>query len=152
MVANEKNDEFSDLKKIGEGGFGIVSKAIWKRQHRQLKIIVAIKTLKNENDIDKFKQELKIIKKVCKNPKRRNIIKFHKTIVIHNNSFNMVFQFANKGDLRTYLEKSFEKLTWIQKLQMAYEISKGVEFLHKFIEIFIPKMFWFTKGYVKEKC
>ncbi|CAG8503345.1 15437_t:CDS:1, partial [Cetraspora pellucida] len=53
------NIEFSDLKKIGEGGFGIISKAIWKRQNRQLEITVAIKQLKNENDIDKFKQEVR---------------------------------------------------------------------------------------------
>ncbi|CAG8434373.1 7839_t:CDS:1, partial [Scutellospora calospora] len=57
MVIKENNNiEFSDLKKIGEGGFGIISKAIWKRQH-QLEITVAIKQLKNKSDIDKFKQE-----------------------------------------------------------------------------------------------
>ncbi|CAG8762758.1 22616_t:CDS:2, partial [Cetraspora pellucida] len=53
------NIEFSDLKKINEGEFGIISKAIWKRQSYQLEITVTIKTLKNEYDIDKFKQEVR---------------------------------------------------------------------------------------------
>ncbi|CAG8856229.1 28635_t:CDS:1, partial [Gigaspora margarita] len=50
------NYEFSDLKKIGEGGFGNISKAIWIRQNHQLEITVAIKKLIND-DIYKFKQE-----------------------------------------------------------------------------------------------
>ncbi|CAG8803605.1 43844_t:CDS:1, partial [Gigaspora margarita] len=57
MVTKGKNniDEFSDLNEIGEGGFGIISKAKWKRQNHQ--VTVAIKKLKDENDTDKFKQE-----------------------------------------------------------------------------------------------
>ncbi|CAG8832283.1 28607_t:CDS:2, partial [Gigaspora margarita] len=124
VLKKENNYKFSNLKKIGEGEFENISKAIWIRQNHQLEITGAIKKLIND-DIYKFKQKLKIIKKVCKNSKHQNIIKFYKTTTIQNYSFHMDFQFANKGNLQTYLKKLFEKLIWIQKLQMAYEISKG---------------------------
>ncbi|RIB00043.1 kinase-like domain-containing protein [Gigaspora rosea] len=43
----------------------------------------------------------------------------------------MVLQLANNGDLREYLKINFSKLEWTDKLQMAREISDGLDFLHK---------------------
>ena len=50
------HNEFTELKVIGEGGFGIVKSAEWK--NRSIK--VALKRLKDENVIKEF------VKEVCK--------------------------------------------------------------------------------------
>jgi serine/threonine protein kinase len=42
----------------------------------------------------------------------------------------MVFEYANEGNLRDYLEKKFKLLTWENKLQMAFDIICGLRCLH----------------------
>ncbi|RIA96645.1 kinase-like domain-containing protein [Glomus cerebriforme] len=39
-------------------------------------------------------------------------------------------QYADGGDLRHYLENNFEKLTWIDKKKLAYQIADGLNYLH----------------------
>ena len=42
----------------------------------------------------------------------------------------MVLEFADSGNLRDYLEKSFSSLTWSNKIKMATEITQGLMCLH----------------------
>lgn len=44
----------------------------------------------------------------------------------------MVLQYANEGTLRNYLgnEERFNSLSWKQKIQMALDITKGLQCLH----------------------
>ncbi|RIB29541.1 kinase-like domain-containing protein [Gigaspora rosea] len=43
----------------------------------------------------------------------------------------MVLQFANNGNLRSYLREHFSELDWTAKIRMAKEISSGVNCLHR---------------------
>ena len=43
----------------------------------------------------------------------------------------MVLQFANNGDLRSYLRDHFSELNWSTKIKMAKDISNGIKCLHK---------------------
>jgi serine/threonine protein kinase len=39
-------------------------------------------------------------------------------------------EYANSGSLRSYLEKNFDKLTWDDKYNMAYQLAGAVSCLH----------------------
>ena len=39
-------------------------------------------------------------------------------------------EYADSGDLRAYLEKNFSSLDWDKKCQLAFDITKGVRYLH----------------------
>jgi serine/threonine protein kinase len=39
-------------------------------------------------------------------------------------------EYANSGSLRSYLEKNFDKLTWDDKYDMAYQLACAVSCLH----------------------
>ncbi|RGB34722.1 kinase-like domain-containing protein, partial [Rhizophagus diaphanus] len=42
----------------------------------------------------------------------------------------LVMEYANNGNLRSYLEKNFDKLTWNDKYIMAYQLVCAVSCLH----------------------
>jgi serine/threonine protein kinase len=42
----------------------------------------------------------------------------------------MVLEYANNGNLRDYLKKRFVSLQWENKIQMAFDITCGLKFLH----------------------
>ncbi len=39
-------------------------------------------------------------------------------------------EYADGGTLRNYLKKNFDKLTWENKYDMAYQLAYAVLFLH----------------------
>ena len=39
-------------------------------------------------------------------------------------------EYADGGSLRNYLEKNFNRLTWDDKLNMAYQLAYAVSCLH----------------------
>jgi serine/threonine protein kinase len=39
-------------------------------------------------------------------------------------------QYADGGDLRNYLQQHFPRLTWEDKIKLAYQITEGVNYLH----------------------
>ncbi len=42
----------------------------------------------------------------------------------------LVMEYADGDSLRNYLKHNFEKLTWHDKFNLAYQIAIAVEFLH----------------------
>jgi serine/threonine protein kinase len=40
-------------------------------------------------------------------------------------------QYADGGDLRKYLQQNFATLTWDNKFKLAYQIAKGIKYLHE---------------------
>ncbi|RIB24269.1 kinase-like domain-containing protein [Gigaspora rosea] len=123
-------NEFSEFTNIAEGLFSSVCKCIWKERG----LTVALKCLKvddkylDENIVRGFIEMLKFLRKF----NHTNIIKFYG--ITKNPSsgyYSMILPFADKGDLRDYLEKEFSKLDWNRKLCMAKEISEGLCYLHE---------------------
>ncbi|PKK67519.1 kinase-like protein [Rhizophagus irregularis] len=49
---------------------------------------------------------------------------------INANEFLLIMQHANGGNLRQYLKDHFSKLTWDDKMKLAYQITEGIKFLH----------------------
>jgi serine/threonine protein kinase len=42
----------------------------------------------------------------------------------------LVMEYADGGSLRNYLKKNFSKLTWDDKLNMAYQLAYAISCLH----------------------
>ncbi|RIB27763.1 kinase-like domain-containing protein, partial [Gigaspora rosea] len=61
----------------------------------------------------------------------QNIINFHGIIKTLDESYEIVLQFADEGNLQEYLSKNFLKLEWPDKLRIATEITDGLAFIHQ---------------------
>ncbi|CAB4376459.1 unnamed protein product [Rhizophagus irregularis] len=121
--------EFSKVKKIGNGSFGIVESADWK----SCAIKAALKTLINnpsvdEDNLNEFVKELKNLKKVSFHPNVTGF--FGVTKEPSSNKYAMVLQYANQGNLREFLKDNFKFLQWNDKIQMALDIVCGLKCLH----------------------
>ena len=46
-------------------------------------------------------------------------------------NYMMVLDYANKGSLRNYLDTSYKKLSWYDKIEYLYNIAFGLEHIHK---------------------
>jgi serine/threonine protein kinase len=44
--------------------------------------------------------------------------------------YTLVMEYANCGNLRSYLKENFGELTWDDKYNMAYQIACAVSYLH----------------------
>ncbi|KAF0501370.1 kinase-like protein [Gigaspora margarita] len=118
-------NEFSNFKRIEDGGFSSVTKSEWSRG-----LTVALKTLKVDavDAIENFINEIRLRQQISSHPRINYFYGVTKDPSI--NSYKMVLQFANEGNLREYLAEKFSKLQWEDKFRMAFEIAEGLLFLH----------------------
>ncbi|CAJ0627517.1 9620_t:CDS:10 [Entrophospora sp. SA101] len=131
-------NKFKDFRKIGEGGFGSVFKATFTdRSVTDTARIVALKCIKTsttKGSCADFLEEVRIhvlcslefdtflkIYGMTKNPKTLE--------------YMMVTAYANRGNLRDYLEYNFKKLKWTEKLNYLANIATDLDTLH-------TKKFW----------
>jgi len=145
-------NRLSNIKKIGKGGFGTVFSAIWldgirttvkDRQDkeytksREKSSKVALKTLSNSQNLptadvlQEFKNHMR-----CK-VEGSELGIYGLTQCTENQEhlkagdYLMVIEFADCGDLSSYLQKNFKKLTWEHKLLRLIEISCDLAKIHK---------------------
>ncbi|CAG8544630.1 9907_t:CDS:2 [Diversispora eburnea] len=116
---------FENDKGIGKGGFGEVKKAY----SNTLKKYVALKCLRdpndNDNDNEIFKQFMNESRNINAVNHHDNIIDFYGvSIDISTEKYYLVLQYAEDGNLRTYLRNNFEKLDWNEKINMAKDIAR----------------------------
>src|SRR5581483_3755633 len=45
-------------------------------------------------------------------------------------NYALVLPFMENGSLRSYLNQNFNSLTWLQKLEIMFSISFGLDFIH----------------------
>ncbi|RHZ64245.1 hypothetical protein Glove_326g60 [Diversispora epigaea] len=120
--------QFKDIKYIAEGGFGVVSSAIWIKD-RINEIKVALKNLHNSKDMtDDFLKEVISHGITSSNDfilQCYGITKDHNT-----NSIMLVMEFAEDGSLHQDLLKNFDEIAWKTKLERLYCIATGLEQIH----------------------
>ncbi|CAB4417688.1 unnamed protein product [Rhizophagus irregularis] len=46
------------------------------------------------------------------------------------NEYLLIMQYANDGDLQSYLKENFKNLTWNDKKKLAFQIADGLNCLH----------------------
>ncbi|GBC01762.1 hypothetical protein RclHR1_04320003 [Rhizophagus clarus] len=121
--------EFNDIEEIGKGGFGVVYKAVTNYGMQvAFKGLIEKKTLKIEkDDIIKFVNELKLVRMVDFHQNVNSFLGIAKDDI---GNYIMVLEYANEGNLRDYLKEKFDSLQWKNKVQMALDITCGLNCLH----------------------
>ncbi|KAF9979309.1 hypothetical protein BGZ73_000003 [Actinomortierella ambigua] len=115
---------FSEISKVkynvAKGGSGTIHLGAWRNMH------IAIKEQHNTNDLIK---ELKMHKQVHDS---NYIVKFF-GITKHplTQDTCIVMQFAENGCLQDYLETHNVSIPWLTKYRLAWEISSGLDFIHR---------------------
>ncbi|GBC03027.1 hypothetical protein RclHR1_04940007 [Rhizophagus clarus] len=123
-----KYNKFTNVEIVGKETFGTINKADWKNG-----INVALKVLRNnpsvnENDVNKFIKEFKNLRRASFNSNINRVYGITKEPT--GNTYMMVLQYANQGNLREYLKKNFDSLKWSDKIKMALDITRGLKCLH----------------------
>ncbi|CAB4379460.1 unnamed protein product [Rhizophagus irregularis] len=123
-----KYEEFNKIQCIGTGSFGNVYRANWKNSEK----LFALKSFFSLNNITmkEIVRELKIQRQVDFHD---NIIRYYGITKLeseNHNNYGLVMEYADGGTLRSYLKENFNKLTWDDKYNMAYQLSCAVSCLH----------------------
>ncbi|PKK77787.1 kinase-like protein [Rhizophagus irregularis] len=123
-----KYNKFTNVEIVEKGTFATISKADWKNG-----ISVAFKILGNnpsinENDMNKFIKEFKNLRRASFHSNINRLYGITKEP--STNTYMMVLQYVNQGNLRDYLKKNFDSLQWSDKIKMALDITRGLKCLH----------------------
>ncbi|CAG8627826.1 14663_t:CDS:2 [Funneliformis mosseae] len=124
-------DTFENTEVMARGAFGEVSRAYWKSGEK----IVALKSLYGntqmgaEGSFEEFFRELQLIRSVDFHD---NIIRFYGVSEDPaTRRYFMVLEYANGGDLRSYLRKNHQSISWKMRINMAKQISSGLKCIHE---------------------
>ncbi|GBC02588.1 hypothetical protein RclHR1_00470018 [Rhizophagus clarus] len=159
-------DQFSDIEKIGKGGFSTVYSAMWKdgplkfdsldkkELTRKSSRRVALKQLHNsQNFIDKFLNEAKKYSthQTYKIFNAGDIINiFGITQNPNTKDYVMVLQHAGGGDFINWININYEDFNWQNKMNILNRIIEGLEKIHfkqMFHRDFHPGNILFGNGY-----
>ncbi|EXX54164.1 uncharacterized protein OCT59_024256 [Rhizophagus irregularis] len=120
--------EFDNIQHIGTGGYGKVFRANWKNSEKQF----ALKSFFSLDNIT--------MKEIVRELKIQHEVDFHDNIIRcygitkleseNHNNYQLVMEYANSGTLRSYLKENFNRLTWDDKYNLAYQLSSAVSHLH----------------------
>ncbi|CAB4414983.1 unnamed protein product [Rhizophagus irregularis] len=122
---------FSNIQKVGIGGFGKVYRASWKNSK-----YFALKSFFNLDDVTakEIVHELKLQRDI---QFHNNIIKFYgiakfdpENDNVQSKNYLLVMEYADSGPLKNYLKENFNNLTWNDKYNLAYQLSCAVSCLH----------------------
>ncbi|GBC04735.1 hypothetical protein RclHR1_05830013 [Rhizophagus clarus] len=136
-------NKFYNVKYIAKGGFGKVYRANWIEGYidkwddnhlnwnrKDQNMTVALKSLNNSKNITlEFMNEITLHYKV----------NFHRSVVKlygitqdpGTKNYIMVLDYARDGNLRNYLDTSYDKLSWTNKLNYLHSIAHGLKNIHE---------------------
>ncbi|CAB4477924.1 unnamed protein product [Rhizophagus irregularis] len=126
-----KQKHFSNIQKVGIGGFGKVYRASWKNSK-----YFALKSFFNLDDVTakEIVHELKLQRDI---QFHNNIIKFYgiakfdpENDDVQSKNYLLVMEYADSGPLKNYLKENFNNLTWNDKYNLAYQLACAVSCLH----------------------
>ncbi|CAG8785434.1 21276_t:CDS:1, partial [Dentiscutata erythropus] len=106
-------NDFSDKESIYKN----INVEIFKTKWTSLKLDAVIKNFLKDNS--EFQNEFNIISKLRR--KHPNIITFYGCC--SDNPLNLVFEYADQGNLREYLKDKFDSITWNEKLKLCKDIT-----------------------------
>ncbi len=115
------NNQIEYGQKLGEGGFGVVYKAVWNY------VDVAVKKLMmelSESVMQEFEKEVEVHSKL-RNPYIVQIFGITET-------YGMVMEYMSRGSLRNVLEKNRrEEFSWTMRNKIAMDMLIGLSYLHQ---------------------
>ncbi|GBB84536.1 hypothetical protein RclHR1_01110021 [Rhizophagus clarus] len=113
--------DFTNKEELNNGSFGKVFRA----NRKDSDTVMALKYPFNLT-IKEIINELKMQREV---DYHANIIRFYGISKLEN-KYLLVMEYADCGSLQSYLKKSFNKLEWDDKHQLALQLANAVECLH----------------------
>ncbi|CAG8757687.1 5243_t:CDS:2, partial [Ambispora leptoticha] len=145
--------QFSDIKFLAEGGFAKVYSAKWiegplkydnskvpikdthyRRFHPVMRIIhntkVVLKSIKNSKNMSKeFLNELDAHRK-CIGTNDKGINCYGVTFIPEQNEYAFVLKYAENGNIRQYIQKEHEKLTWYRRVKLLEGVVDNLKCIH----------------------
>ncbi|XP_022887183.1 receptor-like kinase TMK4 [Olea europaea var. sylvestris] len=127
-VLQEVTDNFSEANVLGRGGFGVVYKG---EMHDGTKI--AVKRMESgpmgTKGMNEFQAEIAVLTKV----RHRHLVALL-GYCINGNERLLVYEYMPQGTLSQHLfewqEHGCQPLTWKQRVTIALDVGRGVEYLH----------------------
>ncbi|KAG6741071.1 hypothetical protein POTOM_056555 [Populus tomentosa] len=127
-VLRQVTDNFSENKILGKGGFGVVYKG---ELHDGTKI--AVKRMESgamgTKGMNEFQAEIAVLTKV----RHRHLVALL-GYCINGNERLLVYEYMPQGTLAQHLfewqELGYPPLTWKQRVTIALDVARGVEYLH----------------------
>ncbi|GAB2298077.1 hypothetical protein Dimus_032152 [Dionaea muscipula] len=124
-VLREVTDNFSDENILGRGGFGVVYKGNLKGTR------IAVKRMESSNEVGlaEFQAEIAVLSKV----RHRHLVALL-GYCVQGNERLLVYEYMPQGTLGRHLfqwrELGLSPLSWEQRLVIALDVARGVEYLH----------------------
>jgi formylglycine-generating enzyme required for sulfatase activity/tRNA A-37 threonylcarbamoyl transferase component Bud32 len=123
-----KNDRFLIQEVLGRGGFGVVYRALDRKNNQQ----VVIKTLnhRQQNKSDFEQQQEKFVNEamVLKGLRHQHIVQVYE-LIQEDGLWGMVMEYINGQELETYMERH-GKLTEQQALAYIQQMGKALIYIH----------------------
>lgn len=127
-VLREVTNNFSTDNILGEGGFGIVYKGKLPDGTEIAVKRMESSTVSNKG-LNEFKAEIEVLTKV----RHRNLVALH-GFCVNGNERLLVYEYMPQGTLGDRLfywkDNGISPLSWTQRLSIALDVARGVEYLH----------------------
>ncbi|KAJ8427169.1 hypothetical protein Cgig2_024701 [Carnegiea gigantea] len=127
-VLREVTNNFSERNMIGKGGFGVVYKGILHDGTQ-----IAVKRMEFVGSHNKGKNEFEAEIAVLSKVRHRHLVALL-GYCIHENERFVVYEYMPQGTLAQHLFEGhrfgFSPLTWKQRLVIALDVARGIEYLH----------------------
>ncbi|XP_076951706.1 receptor-like kinase TMK4 [Bidens hawaiensis] len=128
QVLREATDNFSDKNVLGKGGFGVVYRGILPNRNK-----VAVKRMDpgvmGTKGLKEFQAEIAVLTKV----RHRHLVALL-GYCINGNERLLVYEYMPQGTLSQHLfewrEHKTNPLSWKQRVSIALDVGRGVEYLH----------------------
>ncbi|KAF2292669.1 hypothetical protein GH714_026578 [Hevea brasiliensis] len=129
QLIRQVTDNFSENNILGKGGFGVVYKG---ELHEGTKIAVKrmkAPTMANTKGMNEFQAEIAVLSKV----RHRHLVSLL-GYCVHGIEGFLVYEYMPRGTLAQHLfewrERGYPPLTWKQRVSIALDVARGVEYLH----------------------
>jgi serine/threonine-protein kinase CTR1 len=126
-VSNIKESELTLLKRLGNGGTAEVYKGYWRGKLVAIKEMRLSSAHKQNMEMIAFKREMGIL---CK-AKHPNLVQLH-AASFDQQPWRIVMELCSGGCLFEAIHTNEIEFSWAQKLKMATDIAKGMDYLHNF--------------------
>ncbi|CAG8591764.1 3267_t:CDS:2 [Paraglomus occultum] len=131
-------EEFSGVELISKGESGCASKAIWKKKHDEVAFVVALKKIYSYDSgggaVTGVLKELEAYKYIMAagNTPVPPILKYYGLSQDPATSEPLIVQeYANYGNLWTYLQRHFDQLTWPSRVKHLQRITECLKAIHE---------------------
>lgn len=114
------------IRKLGEGNFGTVELCLYDPKGDQTGELVAVKSLKTENESSNLRKEISTIRNLY----HENIVKY-KGICNDEGGVNikLIMEYLPSGSLKEYLPRNKPNIDQKRLLNYAFQICQGMEYL-----------------------